>query len=405
MRSANVLSEADATKVEWQLLPGGEEGIRGPAWDKPEHRSEEPHLVRLSNGTLYVVFRTDQGHIGHSTSEDGGKTWAKAQALKFPDGRTIKHSLACSSLWKCSNGKYLLWFHNHSGPREFSAKMGWPYADRNPAWICGGVEKDGTIAWSQPEVLLYAQDLSYEKGRLSYPGFMEDGGRYFIFETQKKEARMHEIPAAIFEGAWKQAEGKTVAVAEGFAFEHKGAAASKPQFDPLPVPAPPAVSGLTIEMAFTLSDASADQVLLDSRSRDEGAGCFVTTTRTDALRLTITDGKRRRRVLETDAGVIRSNQPHHVVFILDGAADVMWALLDGRVCDGGAQRQFGWARLDTDYPGSDPRPPRRQGAVEGVTLGPGMRIAPALKGAVSLLRLYGRALTTSEAIANHRALR
>lgn len=128
--------------------------LRGPVWEKPHRRSEEPHLVVLSDATFYCVWRTDQGYIGHATSRDGGESWSETDYLAYsPGGRQIKHPLACSSLWKCHNGNYLLWIHNHNGKT---------YAERNPAWVCGAVERNGTIQWSEPEILLYSDDISYD---------------------------------------------------------------------------------------------------------------------------------------------------------------------------------------------------------------------------------------------------
>ena len=60
------------------------------------------------------------------------------------------------------------------------------YRNRNPGWISGGIEKDGAIHWSQPEVLLYDDDPTV---RMSYPDFIESDGRYFITETQKTVAQ------------------------------------------------------------------------------------------------------------------------------------------------------------------------------------------------------------------------
>jgi len=64
-------------------------------------------------------------------------------------------------------------------------------------------------------------------------------------------------------------------------------------------------------------------------------------------------------------------------------------VVDGALCDGGTHRQFGWGRFS----------PHLQGA-NGADV---LRIGPALDGEVLGLRIYGRALRTSEAIGNWRA--
>ena len=47
--------------------------------------------------------------------------------------------------------------------------------------------------------------------RMSYPDLVEDGGKYFLTETQKDIARVHEIDTALLEGLWNQSESKSVA--------------------------------------------------------------------------------------------------------------------------------------------------------------------------------------------------
>ena len=60
LHSDNILTEPDPKRVRWQRLPEGAAGLRGPDWQRPQNRSEEPHAVVLSDGSLYCVWRTDQ---------------------------------------------------------------------------------------------------------------------------------------------------------------------------------------------------------------------------------------------------------------------------------------------------------------------------------------------------------
>ena len=106
----------------------------------------------------------------------------------------MKNPRACPRIWKCNNGKYLFWYHNHGG---------WNFNDRNPAWISGGIEKDGKIIWSQPEILFYEEDPSV---RMSYPDLIEAEGRYWITETNKEHGRCHPVPASFMETLWSQFE-------------------------------------------------------------------------------------------------------------------------------------------------------------------------------------------------------
>lgn len=377
--SDNILTEKDPEKLRWERLPASTQGIRGPDFDSSESRAEEPHVAQLSDGTLYCVFRTILGHIGHSTSRDGGKTWSKPVPLAYtPGGRPVRHPLACPSLWKCANGRYLLWTHNHGG----SVKPN-PYADRNPVWTCGGVEKDGHIEWSQPEVLLYSDDLTYDSGRISYPGFIEDGNEYFIFETQKTLARMHEIDSALLEAAWGQSIAKGVPGSR-LVLSTRAGSARMPR-----LPSIASRGGFSVEMWLTLDGLRPGQTVLDSTDRG-GAGIRVTTAEGGSLRLDFSDGERSTG-WDTDAGLISAGRLHHVIFIVDGGPRIISVVVDGQLCDGGTSRQHGFGRIADagsfgDVSGAETA---SAGEAAGVHL--------------ERLRIYGRYLLTSEAVASFRA--
>jgi hypothetical protein len=100
-------------------------------------------------------------------------------------------------VFRCSNGKYLLWFHNHDARDTAPLRN----KHRHPAWISGGVLKDGVIQWSQPEILLYGFSFPFNAG-MSYPDLIEEDGRYWVTETQKTTARIHEIDPDLLAGVW-----------------------------------------------------------------------------------------------------------------------------------------------------------------------------------------------------------
>jgi hypothetical protein len=80
---------------------------------------------------------------------------------------------------------------------------------------------------------------------------------------------------------------------------------------------------------------------------------------------------------------------HHVAVTVDGGPRIITFVVDGALCDGGQHRQFGWGRFS----------PHLRGVSGAGTL----RIAPSLDGELERVRVYGRALRTSEAIGNYRA--
>ncbi|MBI5832889.1 MAG: hypothetical protein HZB16_11365 [Armatimonadetes bacterium] len=402
LHSANILIERDPAKIAFDTLPDGEVGLRAPAGGG--RVSEEQSVVQLSDGSLYCVYRTIAGWPTACYSRDGGHTWtAPAYMVREPGGPRLKHPRAANFVWKCANGKYLYWFHNHGG--AFVGRMaggpdtvgprypGSPYDDRNPAWLVAGEERDTpegrVIVWSQPEIVLYDDDPFI---RMSYPDLVEDGGETYLTETQKTIGRVHLLPRPLLEGLFGQSSHREVA-RSGLLAEHLAPAAA------VTMPRLPELltrdtargdngtrdlrAGFSLELSLALTSLDAGQTLFDSRDAD-GRGILLTTVDGGAARLTLTDG-RQSAAWDSDRGVLRVGAPTHLVATVDGGPKIITFVVDGVLCDGGEQRQFGWGRYSPTL-----RTPH--GAASA-------RLAPT----VTALRIYGRALRTSEAVGNQRA--
>ncbi len=362
--SDNLLVERDPGKLRWELRPEGEHGVRHPDFGSVQ---EEHNLVPLDeNGHLYMVYRTTHGYPAHSYSDDWGKTWTVPEYMTYtPGGRQMKTPRACPKLWRCENGKYLFWFHNHSGEG---------FRPRNPAWIAGGEVRDGRLYWSQPEILLY--DLE-PNTVMSYPDLIEQDGRYWVTETQKTVARVHEIDPTLLAGLWSQGKVKKVAQ-RGLLFEGGAGSAAIPDQIDLDTS-----GGVTIDVWVTLEDAAPGQVLVDTRNA-EGEGLALITTEENTVRLELSDGKSKT-LASCDAGVLSPGKRQHLVAIVDAGPQIVSFVVDGQLCDGGSERRSGWTRYAqpiADVTGN--------GKVQVATV-------------VHKVRLYSRYLRTSEAIANYHA--
>ncbi len=402
LHSPNIMTERDAAKVTFTTLPDGEVGLRAPAGGG--RVSEEQSVVQLSDGSLFCVYRTIAGWPSTAYSRNGGHSWTPpAWMVREPGGARIKHPRAANFVWRCANGRYLYWFHNHGGP--FVGRMpggpdtvgprypGSPYDDRNPAWLMAGEERDTpdgrVIVWSQPEIALYDDDPFI---RMSYPDLVEDGGEYYLTETQKTIGRVHRLPKALVEGLFGQSTNAAVA-REGLLAEQLTPAAT------LAMPRLPELltrdttrgdngakdlrAGFSLELAFTPTSLDAGQVLFDSRDAT-GRGIALATVAGGALRLSLCDG-RQTATWDSDQGVLRAGAPTHVVAAVDGGPKIITFVVNGVLCDGGEQRQFGWGRYSPTL-----RTPHGSSSA---------KLAPA----VTALRIYGRALRTSEAVGNRRA--
>lgn len=402
LRSPNLLTERDPEKIRWETLPEGDAGIRAPSGGGPI--AEEQSFSVLSDGSLFCVFRTIDGHPAYTYSRDGGRSWEPSQYMRFDDNRLMKHPRAANFAWRCQNGKFLYWFHNHGGRfiREHPRRRTIAYEERNPVWLAGGIEVDSPqgkrIRWSQPEIVLYDDDPIQ---RISYPDLIEEAGKYFLTETQKEIARVHEIDSTLIEGLWRQLEDlKGQVTRNGLLLELPAAQAALPpsvQAPELPVflrrARPPAHgaedlrAGFTIELWLMLRDLRAKQRLVDNRTPD-GRGLLLETIEGAAVRLSINDGQTENH-WASDPGLLQPGRLHHIVAIVDGGPKIIRFLIDGKLCDGGEARQFGWGRFSPN--------------LRSANGGPLLHIGPDLVGEIRRLRIYSRALRTVEAISNFRA--
>ena len=399
LKSERILTERDPERIAWETLPDGDAGLSGPPGGGPI--SEEQSYCVLSDGSFYSVYRSIDGHPVCAYSRDGGHTWTQPAYKRYADGRTMKHSRAANFAWRCANGNYLYWFHNHGGRfiREHPEAATMAYEDRNPVWLCGGVEVDTpegrAIAWSQPEIVLYDDD---PRIRMSYPDLVEADGRYYLTETQKDIARVHEIDPTLLEGLWGQFDCVEVAVEdlvldlpdggdvpqeiempELLAFTRRDSAS--------PYGTEDLRRGLSVDVWVRFDDLSPGQVILDSRTPN-GRGLCVQTATGGTVEIVLNDGRTENR-WGCDPGMLEADRLHHVVATVDGGPKIISFVVDGRLCDGGDFRQFGWGRFSPhlwDANGADI-----------------LHIGQGLRGEIKGLRIYDRSLRTSEAVANYRA--
>ncbi len=399
IHSANVLTEKDPHRVAWELLPDGDQGVWNSALGDIQ---EEQNLEILNDGTLYMVLRTEIGVIGYTTSKDDGHTWSTPEPLSYPDGRAIKNPRACPKLWKSTDGRFVLWFHNNGFP-------GWGNsAVRNPVWVSGGIEKEGRILWSQPEVLLYASDPTVRG--MSYPDFIEQDGGIWVSETEKTTARVHEVDRSLLEGMWNEQDesSQTEVVRDGLLYQNvevlgPGSAFSIPYLPSLQS------GGFTVEVVIEPDgDAPGRTVLTSYGVRAQGFQ--ISTAPEGALEMELRDARQRqwlelldgtdpasgvetRRAWQwrTDGSILVPGKSMHVVFIVDGLAKVVSIVADGTLLDGGKDRIQGWWRLnpwlgDINDAGS-------------------CIVGNDFSGRVHLVRIYGRYLRTAEAVGNYRSWR
>ena len=82
LMSDNILTETDPEKIRWETLPDGEIGLRTPPGGGPVAAEQSYSL--LSDGSIYCVYRTIDGHPVNCYSRDGGHTWEPPNTSNMP---------------------------------------------------------------------------------------------------------------------------------------------------------------------------------------------------------------------------------------------------------------------------------------------------------------------------------
>ena len=142
-------------------------------------------------------------------------------------------------------------------------------------------------------------------------------------------------------------------------------------------------AGFSIDLWLQLDSLESGHALLDSRDA-AGKGILLSTTEARTIRITLNDS-RSICAWDSDQGAVKTGRRQHVVITVDGGPKIITFVVDGILCDGGDERQFGWGRFNPNL-----RTPNGDAM---------LRIAPG----VTSLRIYSRALRTSEAVAHFHA--
>ncbi len=341
LRCENLETEKDPEKLTWETLPDGDIGIRTPR--ELSHVSEEHSYVVLSDGTIFTVFRTVSSYPYCAYSRDGGHTFTEPERMRYADGRFMNNPRAANFIWKCKNGKYLYWFHNN----RYDG-----YTNRNPVWISGAIEykaEDGMrLKFSQPEILLYDDDIH---SIISYPDLIEDvplegknESEYYVSETQKYFARLHEVNKSLIEGLWAQFE-------DGCPTD-TGIPAEKslPKIKPLSERTQ-FVSGfgtqnneVSFALRFNFKVPEKDELLFSNMNENSKGLKAVYNSETTRIEFTLGDGHCISR-FDSEKGILKPNTTHDAAIIIDGGPHVIEFVIDGQLCTAD-DRMFGFGRFN-----------------------------------------------------------
>jgi len=377
LQCKDINKQKDPRKLKFKLLPETDTGIKNPELGVI---NAEQNIFQLNDGTLYCMHRTIAGYPAESYSTDGGKTWTTPQPPEYENGIKLKNPRACPRIWKAGNGKYLFWYHNNGG---------WTYDGRNPAWISGGVEKNGKIIWSQPEILLYEENPAV---RMSYPDLIEQDGKYWITETNKSDARVHTIPNAFLNTLWSQFEINKV---EKNNLVKEWEESEIPEKGALNVPSNAEDSyadGFTLDFRLILVNLTPGQLIM-SATDNNGKRIELKTGDFGAIVITMSDGEHADS-WSSDPGLVKATAVEHCITVtVDNGPRIIQFVINGTVNNGREVRQFGWGRYTMDI---------RNFRFNTIEMHKMARDEVSIDSKITNLRLYNQPLMNTEVIGNHR---
>lgn len=201
MRFNNLDKNPDPEDIDISWYPEDDQGleVQNPVYP---HMSvaQEPATVLLPDGRLFTVMRNMTGYVCYAMSEDQGKTWDTPRQLKYSDeGEGIPHPMSPCPLYRLSNGKYILIYHNNTGERfgyrmtDKEWKINVANVYRNPTYYAVGEYKAGAeqpIWFGNPVEILSSGDIavppkmSTEIG--TYPSITEFRGKTVLWYPDRK---------------------------------------------------------------------------------------------------------------------------------------------------------------------------------------------------------------------------
>ena len=187
MRFENVDDDPPPSRLRVRYSAWGDEALRVPYYRDPLLSvAQEPSLVRLPNGDLFCVMRTNSGYIWYSISRDDGQTWCNPRPLLRRDhGRPILQPVSCCPLYQMMDGRYLLLHHNHRG--DIQSRPEKTHRPRYPVFIAVGEFRPGAdqpVWFSESRMLMTTDGVGADGSQEGPDNPVETGiGIYTSFTT------------------------------------------------------------------------------------------------------------------------------------------------------------------------------------------------------------------------------
>jgi hypothetical protein len=153
--------------------------------------AQEPYMVALPDGRIFMVMRTNRGEVWYTVSRDGGSSWRDPEPMRYYDGGPILKNPVCPApVFRLERGDYVLLFNNNDGFVYGSTKR-WGQLNRRPAFLCRGEFREDAhqpIWWSDPVLFIDNAGKPF-RGRLEaapYVSITEIAGRRVLWYPDRK---------------------------------------------------------------------------------------------------------------------------------------------------------------------------------------------------------------------------
>ncbi len=202
MRFENVDDSPEPRDLKISWFAANDDALTVPFPGHPEISAcQEPSIVKLPDGRLFVVMRTAAGSPYWSVSDDGGETWTKPRVLLREDGGApLLHPLSPGPIYDvggeaAGSGRYALFLHNHDGHyKEFGpAETGF---HRRPVYLAAGrfqADADQPVWFDEPRLFMEPVEVALGKpgtrGRLDmalYASSTVRDGRAVLWYPDRK---------------------------------------------------------------------------------------------------------------------------------------------------------------------------------------------------------------------------
>ncbi|MBN1349289.1 exo-alpha-sialidase [candidate division KSB1 bacterium] len=171
LRFENIDDHPQPQDIEISWFARDEEALRVGFPGYPEVSViQEPSIVKLPDGRLFVAMRSPRGNPYFTVSDDGGESWRAPEVMRqYDDGPPLLHPCSPCPIYPISEGRTFFLHHNHDG--HFERWGPWDsHYHRRPICIAYGEFRKNAqqpVWFSEPGFLMdnNGVSLGYRGGR------------------------------------------------------------------------------------------------------------------------------------------------------------------------------------------------------------------------------------------------